>query len=93
VPSVFDKLNLKDQPDVVVLNAPESFESELKTLDGREIRRKVSGNRPVSFAIAFVKKQAEIPAGRRWARRDSSRCGWSPSTKTGRLSASVAPTS
>ena len=57
--SVFDKLNLKDQPDLVVLNAPESFESELRTLDGREIRRKV-GSRPVSFAIAFVKKQAEI---------------------------------
>jgi hypothetical protein len=60
VPSVFAKLNLKDQPDLVVLNAPESFEPELKTLDRREIRRKISGNRPVSFAMAFVKTQAEI---------------------------------
>jgi hypothetical protein len=60
VPSVFAKLNLKDQPDLVVLNAPESFEPELKTLDGCEIRRKISGSRPVSFAMAFVKTQAEI---------------------------------
>jgi hypothetical protein len=58
--ATFDKLNLKDQTDLVVLNAPESFERELKTLDGREIRRKVAGSRPVVFAIAFVKKQAEI---------------------------------
>jgi hypothetical protein len=60
VPAVFDKLNLKDQRDLVVLNAPESFEPELKTLEGRDIRRKAAGSRPVSFAIAFVKKQTEI---------------------------------
>jgi len=60
VPSIFDKLNLKDHRDLVVLNAPDSFEPELNTLSGREIRRKVAGKSPVSFAIAFVKKQAEI---------------------------------
>ena len=60
VSGVFGKLNLKDQPDLVVLNAPGSFEPELKTLDGREIRRKLGGRRPVSFALAFVKKQVEI---------------------------------
>ena len=59
MPSVFDKLNLKDQRDLVVLNAPESFEPELTALDGREIRRKV-GSRPVSFALVFAKKQPEI---------------------------------
>ena len=58
--AVFDKLNLKDQPDIVVLNAPESFESELKTLRGREVRRKIAGNRPIVFAIAFVQKQVEV---------------------------------
>lgn len=60
MPTVFDKLNLKDQPDLVVLNAPDSFEPELKALGSREVRRKVAGSRPISFAIAFVKKQAEI---------------------------------
>ena len=60
MPAVFDKLNLKDQPDIVVLNAPESFESALKTLRGREVRRKIVGNRPIVFAIAFVQKQVEV---------------------------------
>lgn len=60
MPSVFDKLNLKDQRDLVVLNAPDSFEPEMKTLAGRDIRLKVAGKVPVSFALAFVKTQAEI---------------------------------
>ena len=60
MPAVFDKLNLKDQPDVVVLNAPESFEPELQALRGREIRRQVAGSKAISFAIAFVKKQVEV---------------------------------
>ena len=60
MPAVFDKLNLKDQPDLVVLNAPESFEPELNALRGREIRRKVAGSKAISFAIAFVKKQVEV---------------------------------
>jgi hypothetical protein len=58
--TVFDKLNLKDQPDLVVLDAPDSFEPELKRLAGREIRRSAAGSRPISFAIAFVKKQTEV---------------------------------
>lgn len=60
MPTVFDKLNLKDHADLVVLNAPESFEPELKALAGREIRREAAGKAPVSFAIVFVKKQSEI---------------------------------
>ena len=60
MPAVFDKLNLKDQADIVVLNAPESFEPELNALRGREIRRKVAGSKAISFAIAFVKKQVEV---------------------------------
>ena len=60
MPAVFDKLNLKDQPDIVVLNAPESFEPELNALRGREIRRKIAGSTAISFAIAFVKKQVEV---------------------------------
>ena len=60
MPTVFDNLNLKDQPDLVVLNAPGSFESELKTIEGREIRRTLAGRRPVSFALAFVTRKADI---------------------------------
>ena len=60
MPGVFDKLNLTDQADLVVLNAPDSFDAELDTLSGREVRRKATGSGPISFAIAFVKKQTEI---------------------------------
>ena len=60
MPTVFEKLNLKEHPAVVVLNAPESFEPEVRALAGRQIRRKVAGKAPVSFAIAFVKTQTEI---------------------------------
>ena len=60
MPALFDKLNLKEQPELVVLDAPESFEPELKKLSGREVRRKVAGSRPITFAIAFVMKQSEV---------------------------------
>jgi hypothetical protein len=60
VPTVFDKLNLKDQPDLVVLNAPDSFEPELQTLGDREVRRRVAGSKPIAFALAFVKRQADV---------------------------------
>ncbi len=33
--TTFAKLNLKDQDEIVVLNAPASFEPELKALQGR----------------------------------------------------------
>jgi hypothetical protein len=58
--TVFDKLNLKDQSEIVVLNAPKSFETELRQLLGVNIRRKLAGDRPVFFALAFVQKQAEL---------------------------------
>ena len=32
--STFEKMNLKDQKQIVVLNAPESFEGELSALRG-----------------------------------------------------------
>jgi hypothetical protein len=52
--SVFEKLNLKDQREIVVLNAPPSFEGELATLSGVTIRRDAAPAVPVHFALAFV---------------------------------------
>ena len=57
--NVFDKLTLKDQPEILVLNAPESFEPELKQLTGVSVRRKLSKS-PVAFSLAFVTKQGEV---------------------------------
>jgi hypothetical protein len=59
---VFAKLNLKDQAEIVVLNAPESFEVELKRLRGMQVRRSLAGSGSVGFALAFVTRQAEVDA-------------------------------
>jgi hypothetical protein len=49
---LFRKLNLGDQRSIHVLNAPASFEAELKALNGAVIERSVQGE--VHFALAFV---------------------------------------
>lgn len=41
--TVFDKMNLKDQDAILVLDAPASFEPELKGLDGVSVHRSVAG--------------------------------------------------
>ena len=61
-PGVFGKLNLKDQTDIVVLNAPDSFSPELQRLRGVQVRRTLSGSRPITFALAFVSRQTELDA-------------------------------
>ena len=60
--TVFNKLNLKDHDDIVVLNAPASFESELASLDGVRIRRAIGEAKSISFSLAFVTKQKEVEA-------------------------------
>lgn len=60
--TVFEKLQLKDQKEIVVLNAPKSFEPELARLKGVSVRRNLEGVKDVEFAIAFVLTQAELDA-------------------------------
>ena len=55
----FAKLNLKDQAEIVVLNAPVSFEPELKTLKGVTVRRDAKGG-DIDFSLAFVMTQKEV---------------------------------
>lgn len=57
---VFAKLNLKEQSEIVVLNAPESFEAELGGLRGVNVRRDLAGPPRISFGLAFVTRQAEV---------------------------------
>jgi hypothetical protein len=59
--AVFAKLNLKDQKEIVVVNAPDSFGPEMKKLSGVTVRTKVP-DQPVSFAVAFVMRQPEVDA-------------------------------
>ena len=55
----FAKLNLKDQSEIVVLNAPASFESELKALKDVSVRRDAKGG-DIDFSLAFVTTQKEV---------------------------------
>jgi hypothetical protein len=62
MPPIFKKLNLKDQHDILVVNAPASFESDIATLSGITVRRDLNKVANISFALAFVKKQTELDA-------------------------------
>lgn len=59
---VFTKLNLRDQREVVVLNAPEGFAGEMAALAaaGVTVRREAEAAGPIAFALAFATTQAEV---------------------------------
>ena len=60
--SVFAKLNLKDHMQIVVLDAPGSFEGELAALKGVQIVRDLKKAKEVTFSLAFVTTQEQINA-------------------------------
>jgi hypothetical protein len=62
MPTVFQKLNLKDQEEIVVLHAPESFAPQLTGLGGVRILRRLQDAKEVGFALAFVTRQADLDA-------------------------------
>jgi hypothetical protein len=58
---VFKKLNLKDDDtEIVVLDAPSSFEPELAALKNVTIRRRAEDAKAITFFLAFVTKKKEI---------------------------------
>lgn len=62
MPSVFEKLNLKQQREILVVNAPASFEAELAALQGVTVLRDPAAAKAVHFALAFATRQAEVDA-------------------------------
>jgi len=58
----FAKLNLKDQSDIVVINAPASFEPEITSLRGVTVRRAMADAKHISFSLAFATTQKEVDA-------------------------------
>lgn len=58
--ATFEKLNLKNQSAIVVLNAPASFEPELAGLRGVTVLRSLKGTGDIAFSLAFVTKQEEV---------------------------------
>ena len=59
---IFKKLNLKEQTEILILNAPASFEPELASLQGITIQREVKAISEIAFSLAFVTKQKEVDA-------------------------------
>jgi hypothetical protein len=60
--SVFEKLNLKDRQEMVVLQAPASFEAELARLPVMKIHRHLESVAETGFVLAFVTKKSEVDA-------------------------------
>ena len=60
--TVFAKLNFKDHKQIVVLDSPCSFESELAALKGVEIIRDLKRAKEVMFALAFVTTEEQVNA-------------------------------
>ncbi len=62
MPSILDKLNLTLQREIVVINAPASFEPELAALKHVVVLRDAKKAKVIHFAIAFATKQADVDA-------------------------------
>ena len=62
MPAIFDKLNLKNQTEILVLDAPVSFEAELAALKNVTIRRKAQDIKEIAFSLAFVTRQQQVDA-------------------------------
>jgi hypothetical protein len=58
---LWKKLNLKNPPEIVVLNAPPSFEPALASLADVRVVRDLSTAPKLTFLLAFVTRQEEIP--------------------------------
>jgi hypothetical protein len=57
---IFDKLNLKECREILVVDAPASFEPEIRALDGVAVHRTVTALKRIPFALAFCTKKAEV---------------------------------
>jgi hypothetical protein len=57
---LFKKLNLGEHDEIAVLNAPESFETELGRLKGVKISRNPKSPKAVKFGLAFAVTQAQL---------------------------------
>ena len=60
MPTTFEKLNLKDQREILVLDAPENFEPQLSTLRDVTIHRTLRAGSEVHFVLAFVTRKKNV---------------------------------
>ncbi len=62
MPAIFTKLNLKDQRELLILNAPASFEAELAALGDVTAHRVAKSLKTLEFALAFGTKLKDVAA-------------------------------
>jgi hypothetical protein len=60
--TLFDKLQLKGHQDVLILNAPASFDGELAQMPTLHIHRAIESLPEITFSLAFVTRQNEVDA-------------------------------
>lgn len=60
--TTFEKLNLKDHQQIVVLNAPQSFAPELAKLPVKTIHHSITSVPDIDFFLAFVTSESEVDA-------------------------------
>lgn len=59
--ATFKKLNFKNQPELIVLNAPDSFHTNMEAMaEFTTIRKNLTGVKSASFILAFVTRLDEI---------------------------------
>jgi len=58
--TTFEKLQLKDQKEILVLDAPASFVPELARLKGINIHRRLGAVSEIEFSLVFVTRKAEV---------------------------------
>ncbi|MGA3159713.1 MAG: hypothetical protein ABSC77_00745 [Terracidiphilus sp.] len=59
---IFEKLNLTDQQEILVLHAPESFLPELARLPILTIHHNIESVPEIGFFLAFVTRKSEVDA-------------------------------
>jgi hypothetical protein len=60
--TLFEKLQLKDRREILVLHAPKSFEAELARLPVLHVYRELEAVPEIRFSLAFVTRLAEVDA-------------------------------
>ena len=60
MPGIFQKLNLKNCKEILVLNSPQSFEAELVALEGVTIHCSLAEVEEAGFILAFVIRKVDL---------------------------------
>ena len=58
--TLWSKLNLREEQDIVVVNAPKSFAPALKTIPRGRVHQRISAIKDATFVLVFVEKKSEL---------------------------------